>query len=91
MILKYEFSIQEIADKYVAVAQNRKTRTVEHVITLNGTGALILRALQEGKDVPEIIGLLMSEYDVQPGEAETGVKAFIEMLVKNGLALPNIE
>ena len=91
MKLKYDFSVQEVADKAIAVAKNRETGTVECVFNLNGTGALILKALQDGKDVPEIVKLLMSEYDVQPDEAEAGVNAFIGMLVKNGLASPNFE
>ena len=91
MNLKYTFSIQEVADKYVAMAKNRETGTVECVFNLNGTGALILKALQDGHDVPDIVNLLMSEYDVQPDEAENGVNAFIGMLVKNGLTSPNFE
>ena len=86
MKLNYEFSIQEIADKFVAVAKNPETQTVEKVFSLNGTGAVILKALQEGKEVPAIVDLLLSRYDVQPQEAEAAVSAFIEMLVKNGLA-----
>lgn len=91
MKLKYDFSVQEVADRSIAVAKNRETGTVECVFNLNGTGALILKALQEGKDVPDIVELLMSEYDVQADEAETGVNAFIGMLVKNGLTSPNFE
>lgn len=86
MTLKHEYSIQEIADKYVAIAKNRETRTVEHVFNLNGTGALILKALQDGKDIPAIISQLMSEYDVRQEEAEKGVNAFVSMLIKKGLA-----
>ena len=86
MKLNYEFSIQEIADKYVAVAKNTETQTVEKVFNLNRTGALILKALQDGDDVPAIVGLLLSQYDVQQPEAEAEVNAFIEMLVANGLA-----
>lgn len=80
MKLKYEFSIQEVADKFVAVAKNRETGTVESVFNLNETGALILKALQDGNDVPAIVGLLTSTYDVDASEAETEVKAFIDGL-----------
>ena len=85
MILNYEFSIQEVADKFVAVAKNRKTDTVESVFNLNETGALILQALQDGKDIPAIVGILMSEYDIQQPETETEVNAFIDMLAERGL------
>lgn len=85
MKLKYEFSIQEVADKFVAVAKNTETETVEQVFNLNESGAVILRALQEGKDVPAIVNLLLSQYDVEPQEAEDEVNAFINMLKVNGL------
>lgn len=86
MTLKYEFSIQEVADKFIAVAKNRETETVEKVFNLNETGALLLKALQEGLDVSAIADRLVAEYDIQPADAESEVQAFIDMLVRNGLA-----
>ena len=86
MKLNYEFSIQEIADKFVAVAKNTETQTVEKVFNLNRTGALILKALQDGDDVSAIADLLLAQYDVERQEAEAEVNAFIEMLVSSGLA-----
>lgn len=86
MKLKYDFSIQEVADKFVAVGKNPETQTVEQVFNLNDTGALILQALQDGSDVPAIVNLLLSKYDVTQQEAKTEVKEFIAMLKDNGLA-----
>lgn len=85
MKLKYEFSIQEVADKFVAVAKNTETETVEQVFNLNETGAVILKALQDGEDVPAIVDQLLSQYDIEAQEAEDEVKAFINILTENGL------
>ena len=85
MKLSFDFSIQEVADKFVAVAKNRESGSVVQVFTLNETGALILKGLQEGKDIPVITEQLLTHYDVQPEEAEAEVKAFIDMLANNGL------
>lgn len=85
MKLKYEFSMQEVADKFVAVAKNTETETVEQVFNLNETGAIILKALQDGEDVPAIVDQLLSQYDIEAQEAEDEVKAFINMLTENGL------
>lgn len=85
MKLKYEFSIQEVADKFVAVAKNRETETVELVFNLNETGALILKALQDGEDVPAIVNLLLSQYDIEAQEAEDEVNAFIDMMKEKEL------
>lgn len=86
MKLKFDIAIQEVADKFVAVAKNSETEEVENVFTLNGTGALILRALQDGADTPAIVSQLLAEYDVTPQEAETEVNNFIDMLKENGIA-----
>ena len=85
MTLKYDFSIQEVADKFIAIAKNRETGTVEQVFNLNGTGALLLKALQDGLSVPAIVDLLTSEYDIQPANAQKEVRAFMDMLIRNGL------
>ncbi len=84
MKLKYDIAIQEVADKFVAVAKNGETEEVEN--TLNETGVIILRALMEGADTPTIVNQLLTEYDVTPQEAEAEVNAFIDMLKENGIA-----
>ena len=86
MKLKYDIAIQEVADKFVAVAKNGETEEVEKVFTLNETGVIILRALMEGADTSAIVSQLLAEYDVTPQEAETEVNAFIDMLKENGTA-----
>ena len=86
MKLKYDIAIQEVADKFVAVAKNSETEEVEKVFTLNETGVIILRALMDGADTSAIVSQLLAEYDVTPQEAETEVNAFIDMLKENGIA-----
>ena len=86
MKLKYDIAIQEVSDKFVAVAKNGETEEVEKVFTLNETGVIILRALMEGADTSAIVSQLLAEYDVSPQEAETEVNAFIDMLKENGIA-----
>ena len=86
MKLKYDIAIQEVADKFVAVARNGETEDVEKVLTLNETGAIILHALQDGADAPAIVSQLLAEYDVSPQEAEAEVNNFIDMLKENGIA-----
>lgn len=80
MKMKYDFAVQEVADKFVGVARNPETQAVERVFRLNETGTLILRALQDGSDAPAIVARLLQEYDVTREEAEAEVNAFIDML-----------
>ena len=86
MKLKFDFIIQEVADKFMAVAKNVETEDVEKVLNLNETGAIILRALQDGADTQAIVSQLLAEYDVSPLEAEAEVNNFIDMLKENGIA-----
>ena len=86
MKLKFDIAIQEVADKFVAVAKNGETEDVEKVFTLNETGIIILRALIDGADTAAIVSQLLAEYDVTPHEAEAEVNAFIDMLKENGIA-----
>ena len=82
---KYDIAIQEVADKFVAVARNGETEDVEKVFTMNETGVIILRALIGGADTATIVGQLLAEYYVTPQEAEDEVNAFIGMLNENNL------
>jgi hypothetical protein len=86
MKLKYDIAIQEVANKFVAVAKNGETEEVEKVFTMNETGVIILRALIDGADTVAIVSQLLAEYDVTPQEAETEVNTFVDMLTKNGIA-----
>ena len=86
MKLKFDITIQEVADKFMAVAKNVETEDVEKVLNLNETGAIILRALQDGADTQAIVSRLLAEYDVSPQEAEAEVNNFIDMLKENGIA-----
>ena len=57
------------------------------MFNLNETGALILQALQDGKDVTEIIDLLLAEYDINIQDAEKEVNTFVDTLKNNSLIL----
>ncbi len=86
MKLKFDFAIQEVADKFMAVAKNAETEEVEKVLKLNETGAVILRALQNGADTSAIVSQLLAEYNVTSQEAEAEVNNFIDMLKENSIA-----
>ena len=87
MKLKYDCHIQEVADKFVVVGKNRETGAVEQVFNVNETGALILQALQDGKDTEAIVALLLDEYDVEPQEAEAEVNIFLNSLSDSSLII----
>jgi len=53
-----------------------------HHFTVNETGLEILRHLQEGRDLAEILELLAQDYRVGPRELERDVLEFAGMLRK---------
>jgi hypothetical protein len=83
---KYVFSIQEVGNMFVAIVKNREMRAIEKIFNVNESGGLILKALQGGNDKSAIVNLLISEFDIQPEEAEHEVNTFIDMLREKGLA-----
>ncbi len=54
--------------------------------TLNRTGLLIIRALQEGKTVPQIVRMLVDKFQLTPVEASRDVADFQLRLRTVGLA-----
>ncbi len=82
---KYEISIQEVDNMFVAIVKNLRKQVVERIFNLNETGALMLKALLVDHDKSAIISLLMSEYTIHQQQAESEVSDFINMLNENGL------
>jgi len=53
---------------------------------LEATGQRIWECLAEPVSIARIVGRLVEEYDVEPGECERDVTAFVGELMENGLA-----
>jgi len=52
---------------------------------LNETALLILKMLQDGKNIDDIKQVLLGEYAVEATEAETDIREFIAKLQKKGM------
>lgn len=46
-------------------------------VTVNGTGATILEALEAPRTVDELVVILCAEYDVEPAEARRTIEAYV--------------
>lgn len=51
-----------------------------HNFTVNSTGLVILRRLQQEQNFPELLNQLQNEYDAIPSDIERDVIEFIGML-----------
>ena len=85
MKLRYQFVVQNVSGKPVAVAVGERTKTFNGMITLNGTAAFLWKALETEQTVESLVKGLLEEYDVEQEKAEADVKAFLAQLQKAGL------
>lgn len=86
MKLKYNFVINEVADKMVAVAVGDDLDKFNGFIKMNDVGAEIFEILKNDVQFDEIVTLMMEKHsDATKEEAEETIKGFIDELKKNGI------
>ncbi len=79
MKIKKGFVLREVAGSYVVMNLAGELR-LGGLITLNETGAIIWRAIEQGKTEQEIVEDVVSEYEISSDIAERDVRAFIEKM-----------
>ena len=80
MKLKEGFVLREIAGECVVVSIN-SSLDLNGMITLNDTAKTLWRALEGGvESVDELVGALMSEYEVDEQMARKAAESFISKL-----------
>lgn len=76
MKIKNGFTIREAAGSYVVMNLGGEMN-FNGMITLNETGALIWKSIEEGLDEAQIAKKITDEYDIGFEKALTDVKSFI--------------
>ena len=72
--------LRQVADSYVVVAVGDACVDFDGMLTLNESGALLWRTLEQGADRDALTGALTAEYDVQPPQARADVEEFLASL-----------
>lgn len=85
MKLKYTFEMMEIDDEIVAVPVGDNANTLHGIVKLNGTGAEILKLIQEEKSESEIVEELGKKYESAHDEIQAFVAAFLKQMAAAGL------
>ena len=85
MKLKYEFVVNEIADKTVAVTVGNDAENFAGMIRLNETGAFIFEKLREDTTEEAIVDAILEEYDIDRETASEVVHDFVDYLDKKGV------
>ncbi len=85
MKLKYNFIIQNVGGKSIAVATDKKEDSFNGMIKLNNSGRYIFEQLQNKASKDEIIAALAEKYNISQMQAQTDVTEFITDLSNCGL------
>lgn len=85
MKIEKEFILREIAGDYVIVPVGEAAVQFNGMITVNETGAVLWRCLQEETDTDRMVEALTEEYDVDEETARQDVEEFTAMLKENGI------
>lgn len=84
MKLKNGFALRPVADTWVVLPLEERSIDFNGMLTLNETGALLWRALEQGGDREALADALTAEYAVDRAQALADVDEFLESLKKAG-------
>lgn len=84
MKTKEHFILRQVADTWVVMALGDATIDFTGMLTLNDSGAMLWKALEQGADYEELTERLISEYEVTWEHARKDVNAFVEKLINAG-------
>lgn len=84
MKLKENFVLRQVADTWVVLPLGAATLDFNGMLTLNETGALLWKTLEQGGDREALVSALTAEYDVSKEVARSDVDAFLQKLAGVG-------
>ena len=84
MKLKENFALRQVADTWVVLPLGDATVDFHGMLTLNETGALLWKALEQGAGREELADALTKEYAVSMEIALADVNDFLAKLEKTG-------
>ena len=85
MKIKDGFLLREVGGRTVVVPVGAQTLDFRCIMTLNESGALLWRGLQQDTDLPALAAVLLAEYEVSEAKATADAEAFVALLREKGL------
>ena len=86
MKLKENFVLRQVADTWVVLPLGAASLDFNGMLTLNETGALLWRTMEQGGGLEQMADALTAEYDVDRKTALADAKAFADKLITAGCA-----
>lgn len=84
MKIKNGFALRQVVDTWVVLPFADEAVNFSGMLTLNETGAVLWKALEQDGDRDALIATLTAEYDVTAQQAGEDVDAFLEKLMAAG-------
>lgn len=85
MRIKEGYMLREAAGETVVVPFGEEALNFQGIISLNETGALLWRQLEQGCEVDTLVKALLNEYEIDADTANNDVKYFVEKVKKTGV------
>ena len=86
MKLKYDFEITDFMSGVCAVSKQPNENGKKVVVRLgNDTAVRMFSLIQEGNGIPDIIDILLKEYDVEEAVLRGEVEKFVALLQKDNI------
>lgn len=85
MKLKENFVLRQVADTWVVLPVGQQSVDFNAMLTLNESGAILWRALEQGGDRDALADALLAEYEVDRNTALADVDEFLHKLKEVGI------
>ena len=84
MKLKENFILRQVADTWVVLPLGDAAVDFSGMLTLNESGAMLWRVLEQGADLEKLTAALLDEYEVSRQQAMADVDIFLNKLLQAG-------
>lgn len=85
MKIKNGYMLREVAGEAVVVPTGEATLNFQGIISLNETGTLLWKELEQGCEKKDLVQALLDEYEVDAETAEKDVNEFLKRADDAGL------
>ena len=80
MKLKGNLFLQQVADTWTVLPIGKDVINFDGILTLNETGVILWKKLEEDVEKQDLVDALRAEYDVSEEQALADIEEFIEKL-----------
>lgn len=84
MKIKEDFVLRKVVENWVVLPLGERTVDFSGMLTLNDSGALLWKTLEQDCDLEALVSALTSEYNVCEDQARKDAQEFVEKLSRVG-------